>query len=55
MDNFIHCFEQPGPDYQENLYQSQHYDKILIHLDRRTLEKIYLTFIRSLLEYGDVV
>ena len=24
-------------------------------LDRRTLEKIYLTFIRPLLEYGDVV
>jgi hypothetical protein len=24
-------------------------------LDRRTLEKMYLTFIRPLLEYGDVV
>jgi hypothetical protein len=24
-------------------------------LDRRTLEQIYLTFIRPLLEYGDVV
>jgi hypothetical protein len=29
--------------------------KFKIILDRRTLEKNYLTFIRPLLEYGDVV
>jgi len=32
-----------------------HYIAELILLDRKTLEKIYLTFIRPILEYADVV